>query len=252
MKRLYFMFTKFFMVILLMGLSVSTCNSQVLIALIFGDKLNSDRMNFGLNAGLNVSDFTDFDESSFGTGFQFGIFLDYKLNDKLIIRPELNAITNIKMGIDPYITGNDALDSVLTTVNVDRKLSYGSAAVFLKYPIGRRFQLETGPRGSLRFKAEDIFTADVVESEDLVYTRNIRDEVTLIDVGWAIGLGRKLFKGKGVYFSARYYYGFIDVLKDEPGNQNVSSFQFNASIPIVGKKKVDEKIQEAAEQNKNN
>ena len=208
-------------------------------------------MKFGLNVGLNFSDFANAENSKLGTGFQFGIFVDYKLKDRLIFRPELNAITNITTKIDPYFTGNPALDTVLSDVKVTRNLNYGSLALFLKYNLRKQWFLETGPRGSLRFRANDEFTATVLDDDDLVYTNNIRSETTLLDVGWAIGFGRKIFKGKGVYTSLRYYYGFIDVLKDQPGHQNVSSFQLNASIPIIGKKKVDEKIEEIKQQEGN-
>jgi len=219
--------------------------SQVLIALVFGDKLNSDKMKFGLNVGMNVSDFTNAENSSYAAGLQFGIFIDYKLKDRLIFRPELNAVTNIVAKVDPYVTGNPELDTVLSNVKVQRKIKYGSLALFLKYNLKKDWYLETGPRGSLRFRAEDIFTATVFDDDDLVYTNNIRSETTLLDVGWAVGIGKKLFRGRGVYTSIRYYYGFVDVLKDQPGSQHVSSFQINASIPIVGKKKVDEKLNEA-------
>jgi hypothetical protein len=235
---------RFLFVLAFLFLSVSQSYSQVLIALVFGDKLNSPKMKFGLNVGINVSDFSDLENSKYRGGLQFGLFVDYKLNDRWIFRPELNAITNVVVGIDPYITGNAELDTVLSQVDVERKINYGSAAVLFKYLLGNKWELESGPRGSLRFKAQDIFTADVFESEDLVFTRDIKDEVTRLDVGWTVGIGRTLFKGKGVYFSIRYYYGFVDVLKDVPDSQNVSSFQFNASIPIVGKKQVDKKLQE--------
>ena len=36
-------------------LIASQLHSQVLIALLFGDKLNTDKLDFGLTAGLNLS-----------------------------------------------------------------------------------------------------------------------------------------------------------------------------------------------------
>ena len=47
-----------------------------------------------------------------------------------------------------------------------------------------------------------------------------------------IGLGYKFLKGEGMTFSARYYYGFVDVDKLTPDSQINKSWFIDLSIPI--------------------
>ncbi len=57
--------------------------SQMLIGLLFGDKLNNEKLEFGLNVSVNN---TTISNSVNQTGFKsigFGLYLDYKITDKL-------------------------------------------------------------------------------------------------------------------------------------------------------------------------
>lgn len=57
-------FKKFFVAHFLCLCTLQT-NSQVIIALLFGDKLNSDKLEFGLAGGLNQSHITGFADTKF-------------------------------------------------------------------------------------------------------------------------------------------------------------------------------------------
>jgi len=62
--------------LLLIG-SVQMMNGQILLSLIFGDKLNSGKVEFGMNGGFNLSYLRGINESkaqnNWELGFYFGL-----------------------------------------------------------------------------------------------------------------------------------------------------------------------------------
>ncbi len=62
-------------------LVVQTASSQVLISLIFGDKLNSDAVEFGLEGGFTYSDIAGFDADKRLRSFNLGFYFDIELKD---------------------------------------------------------------------------------------------------------------------------------------------------------------------------
>lgn len=57
---------------------ISSAHSQVLISLIFGDKLNSPFLEFGLEGGINLSDISNLESSGMNPGFNLGFYFDIK------------------------------------------------------------------------------------------------------------------------------------------------------------------------------
>ena len=55
----------------------TTAQSQILITLLFGDKLNSDRMEFGLEGGLNFSNISGFENDAYLSKFNLGFYFDF-------------------------------------------------------------------------------------------------------------------------------------------------------------------------------
>ena len=52
---------------------------QVLISLIFGDKLNSPTLKFGLDGGANFSTVSNLSGAKYRTGFNLGFYFDFLL-----------------------------------------------------------------------------------------------------------------------------------------------------------------------------
>ena len=53
--------------------------SQVLIALLLGDKLNSGKIEFGLDGGLNYSSISSLETDNFKSDFNLGFYFDIKI-----------------------------------------------------------------------------------------------------------------------------------------------------------------------------
>ena len=59
----------------------ATAHSQILISLLLGDKLNSDKIEFGIDGGFNWSQIGNLDSSSSYRTFNLGFYFDILVDD---------------------------------------------------------------------------------------------------------------------------------------------------------------------------
>jgi hypothetical protein len=218
----------------------SKSESQVIIALLFGEKLNSGKLEFGLTGGWTISNISSLPESKSKNAFNLGLYFDIKLSDKWYIHPE--AVPKYPTGVTklkPYSLGNEGLDSLLKGGNVTRKIKNIIVPLLIRYRIKNQFFVEAGPQIGLRTKGNDVFT-----NGSLTYEHNIEENLTRFDFGFAFGFAQRLSKNpQGMSLVFRYYYGFIDTDKTTAGSQKNSVLQINARIAVgTGKKKKKEAI----------
>lgn len=235
------------LVLCLFLLTTQLAKSQIIIGLLFGEKLNNDKLKFGLNVGANFGTLNNFNNTD--GGLNFGLFLDIKLSDRFIISPEFYAINEIgSQKLSNYSVQDSTLDLALANTKVTRKLRYMSLPVLLKYRVIKQFYLSTGPQLSLISRAEDHFRQSLEEG-DILFTRNIRDQVNPLDFGWIFGIGYTLLNGDGMSIEARFYQGLsqpfkpTDPLKMSAYNQYV---QLTFSIPVGAKAKDDSAIKDSS------
>lgn len=206
---------------------------QVLISLLLGDKLNSDKLEFGIDGGMNLLNISNTASAKTLTNWNLGFYFDFKMKEKLFIHT--GVIVKSRMGVanlTPYSLNNNQLDSLFTGGSVDRKLNYFNVPVMVRYRIIEYLHAEGGIQLGLRYKSFDYFKNGINNKEDLVFKNNISDNFTRIDAGAVLGLGYKLKKGKGMTLSARYYLGLVDVDKQASGNQQNRALYINVSIPV--------------------
>lgn len=227
MKRIY-IFAVFFFI-------SNTANSQILISLLLGDKLNSDKLEFGLDGGINLAKISNLEPSKALPILNLGFYFDFKMNKDLILHT--GVIVKSNQGADklaPYSLGNKALDTVFATGYVARRISGFSVPILLKYRFATLFHVEAGPMLTLRTQGYDEFKNSLVDNDDVTYKLDIRDNYKRIDAGIMCGAGIKLSKyPKSSQIGLRYYYGLVDPLKVNTGkSQNFSSLYIFFSIPI--------------------
>jgi len=161
------------------GYSQTSSDDQSLAQKILG------RMEFGLTAGGNLSNFTS---AGFPTdalpGFQAGITVAYKFTDNFMVQEEfLYAMQGAK--VKGGLLGQQ-----------DIKLSYAAVPILLKYRTNSGFFVEAGPQAAFKIKE------DLGGLTDSKFAKKI-------DFGVVGGLG---FKSKmGLGFDARYIYGLQKV-----------------------------------------
>ena len=88
---------KYFIVLglLLIGFNAQ---SQVLISLLLGDKLNSEGLEFGLEGGLNLSKVSGLDANKSLSAFNLGFYFDIRLKNQWYLNT--GVLVKSKLGID--------------------------------------------------------------------------------------------------------------------------------------------------------
>lgn len=218
--------------------------SQVLISILLGDKLNTGKIEFGLDGGLNASNIQGLNGGDLAGRFNIGFYFDFKLkNPSWMIHT--GCIVKSTMGAEdlPVYSLNDAdLDAAFEGGSVDRRLNYFNVPIMIKYLFKSNFSVEGGPMLGLMNKSVDVFSQKIIDKEDLTYEIKIRDNYHPLDAGFMVGVGYRLMGGNGMNLGIRYYLGLVDITIDDdsPGQYNRSLY-FCVGIPIgKGKKETDE------------
>jgi Outer membrane protein beta-barrel domain len=210
-----------------------TAQSQVIISLLLGDKLNTGKIEFGLDGGLNLANQSGLEGSDNLRTFNLGFYFDFKLKKEPWM-VHTGVIVKSNLGADDlpvYSLKNTNLDSVFLGGDVQRKLSYFNVPVMMKYKFKTHFYAEAGIQLGLLYKAFDNFS-NVYEDNTLTYSKDVSNRYYALDGGLRAGLGYRLFKGNGMNLGVGYYYGLVDVLASPSGNNANRSWYFTAGIPI--------------------
>ncbi|MBW4361120.1 porin family protein [Flavobacterium taihuense] len=237
MKKVLFFVALFF--------NFHAAQSQVLISLIFGDKLNSPNIEFGLEGGANFSTISNLDNADYRTDFNLGFYFDFNLknpswifNTGVIVKSTMGA-----EGIAVYSLNDEKLDAVFAEGSVKRKINYFNVPLMIKYKFDNNIYVKAGTQLGLLSRAFDEFHQNY-DGEDVVYKNNIRDKIHVVDAGLAVGLGYRLKVGSGINLGLQYYYGLVPLLKgDINQDQYNRSLYVTAGLPI-GKGKAAKKAAE--------
>jgi hypothetical protein len=225
---------KYFLVIAFLFIGYAA-NSQILISLLLGDVLNSEKIEFGLDGGVNYANIANLEPSKTLPLFNLGFYFDIKFKQNLMLHTGVLVKSNQGANkLNPYSLDNPNLDEVFATGYVSRKINNFSVPIMLKYRFATLFHVEAGPMLALRTKGYDEFKTSIVEDDDITYKLDIKDNYKRIDAGIMGGVGMKLSKvPKSSQIGIRYYYGLVDPLKENTGkSQNFSSLYLYFSIPI--------------------
>lgn len=224
------------LLLLLVGASTGA-NSQVLISLLFGEALNTEKIEFGLLGGLNRSYFLDVEESkglnNFNIGFYFHInmFKTSYLSTGVLVKSNVGA-----QGMPVYSVGDPDFDDVYSEGELTTKINYFYVPIMWHQRLNNnRWYVEGGIQLGLRNKANDYFTIEKEEEYggQLGYSRDVRDEYTHFDGGLIGGVGYKLRKEiKSMAIGVNYYYGLKNVSKVADTKIKNSSVYIYMKIPI--------------------
>ena len=214
-----------------------TSQSQVLISLLLGDKLNSDKLEFGLEGGLNWASISRMETKNLARFFNLGFYFDMKVKNQWAFYTGVLVKSNL--GVEK-LSEND-LEFLMVRTYPEKGEYKQVVNEFLvpalaKYNFKNHIYVEAGPQFGLRFKGFVEFNSDIEGIEARTREDN-KDMLQKLDAGIVGGLGYKLLKGKGWTIGAKYFYGFVDVYKDRSGTKN-SSINIKVNIPIgAGAKK---------------
>jgi hypothetical protein len=226
---------KLLCLIALAGISFSS-HSQVLLSLIFGDKLNSDGLEFGLDGGVNFSNISDLDSANNIAPFNLGFYFDIRVKEQWSIYT--GVLVKAELGVNK-LTQND-LEFLQARIfeepgTYSQRIRYFLVPALMKYSFDNNIFLEGGPMFGLRHKAWIEYRTDADGFESVIKQNN-KDAINAMEVGAAFGVGYR-FKNKGWGVGLRIYHGLTNVYKDRSGTHNRALF-LRANVPIgAGKAK---------------
>ena len=221
----------------LISLTTYQVHSQVLISLLFGDKLNSDKVEFGLEGGANFSHISSLQSTKYNPNFNLGFYFDIEIKKSWLLYT--GVLVKSTLGTN-HLSVSDLTQLGATTYSASgtysQKINYFLVPVLAKYQFKNRMYLEAGPQAGLMSKAWIEYNSDSSNTTAKIKEKNT-DNIHRLDFGFVGGLGYKFQKTQGVTIGVKYYYGLVDVYKDIAGSNN-SSFFIKLNIPIgAGKKK---------------
>ena len=235
-----------FALIFLIGYSVQ---SQVLIALLLGDKLNSGKVEFGLDGGVNFATVGNMDSDNWTRNYNLGFYFDIRMKEQWYLNTGVLVKSTLGIG---KLTEEDLEFLEATTYGTDgeykQRMSYFLVPVLAKYRFKNNIYTELGPQFGLLHKSHVEFISEVDGNSAKIKENNI-EKMNRFDMGMAAGVGYRLLKGLGWTIGIRYYYGFLDVYKDRSGTNNSSLF-LKVNIPFGISQEKKDKIQEVKEMNR--
>ena len=240
---------KYILLILLLAFG-TLAQSQILITLLLGDKLNSPNLEFGLEGGLNWTTISGLETNDYARKWNMGFYFDIRIKNQWSLYT--GVLVKANMGVDG-LSDNDLLALDVSKVlyldgeeivgQYSHKMNTFIVPALLRYKFKNHIYAELGPQFGLAYKSWIEFNSDIEDKEATIKDFN-RDKINLFDMGVTAGVGYTLFKGTGWTFGAKYYYGFIDVYKEVSNSKN-SAFFLKMNIPIgageKSKKKEDTK-----------
>ena len=119
-----------------------TAQAQVLLSLIFGDKLNSDGLEFGLDGGASWCQIDELDSHHSLTSFNLGFYFDIRLNDPWYI--STGVLVKSKLGADELTPQDlDFLDIVTYPEEgtYSQKINYFQVPALVRYKFKNNFFL---------------------------------------------------------------------------------------------------------------
>ena len=225
---------RFLTFLLFFSLFMPAANGQVIISLLFGDKLNTPKIEFGLIGGINRSYFLEEEEAeglnSFNIGFYFHINM---ANNSFISTGVLVKANTGATGMPVYAIGDDDFDDVFMDGVLTTKVNYFYVPVMFHQRLNdNRWYLEGGIQAGLRANTFDYFDKEYNDG-DLSWKLAVRDQYAHFDFGFIGGVGYKFKKElKSMSIGVNYYYGVVDIYKDANITKKNSYVNLFFKIPI--------------------
>ena len=237
--------------VLILSLTSYVGYSQVLISLIFGDKLNSDKITFGLDGGVNYSKMSGFESGHPLPTFNIGFYFDFLMKGRWYFNTGVLVKSNV--GLD-FLKENDVAFLDSTSVfssngTYSQKISYFHVPIALKYKFKNHIYVRLGPQVALRYKAYLRFFGED-NNKTIEYNTDNRDMFHRIEVSAIAGVGYQLKKGEGMNIGVKYMQGFTDILRDDTRTSKNSSFYFYVGIPIGKDKAAKNRAENELNENK--
>ena len=216
----------------------SASKAQVLISLLFGNALNTDKIEFGLIGGDNLAFINTIPDAKPYNNFNLGFYFHINMKNNSYLSTGVLVKSNVgATGLPTYPIGDDYFDSLLVDGTLTKKIPYFYVPIMYQQRFNNRWYLEGGFQLGLMHQAKDVFETTVLDG-DLEYKLDARDQYKHLDAGLVGGVGYKFKKEiKSIAAGINYYYGLMNVSAVADTKIKNSSIYFYVKVPIGAGKK---------------
>ncbi len=213
---------------------VAPVRSQVLISMLLGDKVSSEKFHLELNVGANISNLSELGSTEWTPGFMMGIGGEWRFAGNFFLQPELvpfyttgaNNLSGSLVDLPPEV------DELITEKQIGRTLKYFSIPILIKYgAMNRQLHIGAGPQFGFLTSANERY--DAVINNSITINENIKDAINSTDIGIVFNLSYKFKPTYGTGINLRYYLGLTDTIKDNSGDAVLNQvFSIFVSVAI--------------------
>jgi len=209
-------------------------SQAALIALLFGDKVATEKFHLSVDLGINFSSMPGLEQQSGTNGFYFGLGTFIKLNDKFTLNPEFKPLS--PRGASAVLPITD-YSSVLSDTEYGINLNYIDVPVLLQYRINEKLFASAGPQVSFLTAASQVALGTLPTGNSVELKESMKPNFESVYFSIPVELGYSLAsarKGKGMDIKVRYNIGVTDMVAlSTYGSSTGSTFQVFLSFPFV-------------------
>lgn len=247
---------KVLMICLIVFSSITIVQSQVLLSLLFGDNLNTEKLEFGMMGGFNLSTLrgiTATGQNNWNLGFYFDIHpkleSPWHVSTGVYVKSNVGA-THIPLDYEGNRNINDSVYNGFVSAkgSVEKQFNTFYVPINLRYMSKVGIFIDAGVQIGLVFKTRDLYQAEVdgynLEYQVIkgVYKNGL---YKWFDGGVDAGIGYKL-KRSGAKIGVWYYAGLTNIYKNDLGYKAYNSSLYVVATYPIGKKKAEKMRAEKA------
>lgn len=199
------------MCLVLLVAAAAPARAQVLIGLLFGEKLATPNFNMGFEIGINFATLDGLPGAERMNRTVFGLFADWRFSEHVHLGAAvLPAAGRGAKGLEPALTGDPVIDSQVAGTTMSRSLGYVELPVLLKWAPKRETGFRVGAGTSVGFVtgATDRYAAATPTGSEYVLERDIGDAIPDVDFGLSIEAEWRFWM---LAIAARYTHGLTDM-----------------------------------------
>jgi hypothetical protein len=196
---------------LLLALTAAPARAQVLIGILFGEKLATPTFNMGFEIGLNFATLDGLPGASRMNRTVFGLFGDWRFSEHFHLGGAiLPAAGRGASDLAPAFTGDPVIDSQVVGTTMSRTMGYIEVPVLLKWAPKRETGFRIGVGASFGFitGATDRYEATSPAGSEYVIEQDIKGAIPGFDFGLSAEVEYRLWM---LAIAARYTHGLTDI-----------------------------------------
>ena len=229
--------TKLFLGLGLLFVTHTGFSQAAILAMIFGDKVASEKFNLSLEFGGVFGDISNLPDADGGmNGINFGIGLNSKFSDNFYISGNAYFLAQrgFKLNSFSLVSDDPFLDAQFQNVRTDVRLNYIEVPILFSYQTNnRKMRFSVGPQFDFLQKSNAKYYHEEGDFEKTFsrYTNNF-DWGPVFNVTYLLNSAHK---GKGIHIHARYYMGTKDIFNSNFGmsNNKMNYFSLHVSFPFI-------------------